>query len=52
MIPITFKIEYTAEYPLKQHIIIQLNPFAWMGTSPNVGLGNNQWTYTLYGPLK
>ena len=48
--PVTFNVNTPQNTPSSSTLFIQLNPFAWMEPLPMWDLGNNQWTYTLYGP--
>ncbi len=49
--PILFDVTVPADTPPGDTVYIQFNPYAWMEPIPMWPLGNNRWTYKLYGPL-
>ncbi|HSQ40445.1 MAG TPA: hypothetical protein VLM78_09825, partial [Anaerolineales bacterium] len=49
--PITFEVTVPPETPAGDIIYIQFNPYGWTEPIPMWSAGNNQWKYTLYGPL-
>ncbi len=49
--PILFEASVPSVTPPGDIIYIQFNAFGWMEPLPMWPLGNNRWTYKLYGPL-
>ncbi|RME88307.1 MAG: hypothetical protein D6770_07350 [Anaerolineae bacterium] len=49
--PILFDVTVPADTPPGDTVYIQFNPYAWMEPIPMWPMGNNRWTYKLYGPL-
>lgn len=49
--PILFEVTVPSVTPPGDIIYIQFNTFGWMEPIPMWPLGNNRWTYKLYGPL-
>ncbi len=49
--PILFEVTVPAETPVTDIISIQFNPYGWTVPIPMWPMGNNRWTYQLYGPL-
>jgi len=50
--PVTFNLTVPANTPVKDEIAIQFNPFVWMEPIPMQKVADNQWSFTLYGPLE
>ena len=49
--PIRFEVTIPSVTPVSDIVYIQFNTFGWMEPLPMWPVGNNKWTYTLYGPL-
>jgi hypothetical protein len=49
--PILFEVTVPAETPVTDIISIQFNPYGWTVPIPMWPMGNNRWSYQLYGPL-
>ncbi len=49
--PIVFDVNVPANTPAGDIIYIQFSPYAWTEPIPMWSMGNNRWTYKLYGPL-
>ena len=49
--PIRFDVTVPDNTPPGDVIYIQFNPYGWTEPLPMWPMGNNQWTYKLYGPL-
>ncbi len=49
--PIVFDVNVPANTPAGDIIYIQFSPYAWTEPIPMWAMGNNRWTYKLYGPL-
>jgi len=49
--PIRFDVSIPPVTPVGDIIYIQYNIFGWMEPIPMWPVGNNKWTYTIYGPL-
>ncbi len=49
--PILFEVTVPASTPAGDIIYFQLNPYTWTEPLPMWPMGNNQWSYKLYGPL-
>jgi hypothetical protein len=49
--PILFEVSVPSVTPPGDIIYIQFNAFGWMEPIPMWPLGNNSWSYKLYGPL-
>jgi hypothetical protein len=49
--PILFEVTVPASTPAGDIIYIQINPYTWTEPLPMWPLGNNKWSYKLYGPL-
>jgi len=49
--PIRFEVSVPSVTPIGDIIYMQFNIFGWMEPLPMWPVGNNKWTYTLYGPL-
>ena len=50
--PILFSITTPADTPAEENLSIQFNPYTWLPPIPMQSLGQNQWTYSLYGPFE
>jgi hypothetical protein len=50
--PLTFHVSVPIDTPSGSSVQMQLNPFVWMEPLPLWNLGNNQWLFTLYGPME
>jgi len=49
--PVQFRVAVPPNTPTSDSISIQFNPYAWMQPIPMWKNGENEWTYTLYGPF-
>jgi hypothetical protein len=49
--PIQFDVTVTSDTPSADLIYIQFNPYGWTEPIPMWPMGNNHWSYKLYGPL-
>jgi len=49
--PIVFELDVPANTPAGDVIYIQFSPYSWTEPIPMWAMGNNQWSYKLYGPL-
>ncbi|NOY99089.1 MAG: carboxypeptidase regulatory-like domain-containing protein [Chloroflexi bacterium] len=49
--PILFDVTVPANTPAGDIIYIQFYPYGWTEPIPMWPMGNNRWTYKLYGPL-
>lgn len=49
--PILFEVSVPPNTPVGDAIYIQFNPYGWTQPIPMWRIGNNQWSYKLYGPL-
>lgn len=49
--PIVFDLNVPANTPAGDLVYIQFFPYAWTEPIPMWTMGNNRWTYKLYGPL-
>ncbi len=49
--PILFEVSVPASTPAGDIIYFQINPYTWTEPLPMWPMGNNQWSYKLYGPL-
>jgi hypothetical protein len=50
--PVIFQVNTPANTSASDQVSIQFNPFAWTEPIPIWSQGNNQWAYTLFGPLQ
>ena len=48
---IAFDVTVPASTPAGDHIYIQFSPYAWTEPIPMWSMGNNHWSYKLYGPF-
>ena len=48
---IAFALNVPANTPAGDIVYIQFSPYAWTEPIPMWSMGNNQWTYKLYGPF-
>ncbi len=49
--PIVFDVTVPDNTPAGDIIYIQFSPYAWTEPIPMWSMGNNRWTYKLYGPF-
>ncbi len=49
--PIVFDVNVPTNTPAGDVIYIQFSPYSWTEPIPMWSMGNNRWTYKLYGPL-
>ena len=49
--PIVFDVNVPANTPAGDVVYIQFSPYAWTEPIPMWSMGNNRWTYKLYGPF-
>ena len=49
--PIVFDVNVPANTPAGDVVYIQFSPYAWTEPIPMWAMGNNRWTYKLYGPF-
>lgn len=49
--PVQFHVTVPPNTPSSDSLSIQFNPYAWMQPIPMWINGENEWTYTLYGPF-
>jgi len=49
--PIVFDLNVPTNTPAGDVIYIQFSPYAWTEPIPMWAMGNNHWSYKLYGPL-
>ena len=49
--PIIFDVNVPSNTPAGDVIYIQLSPYAWTEPIPMWSMGDNRWTYKLYGPF-
>jgi len=49
--PILFDVTVPANTPAGDVVYIQFYPYGWTEPIPMWSMGNNRWTYKLYGPL-
>jgi hypothetical protein len=50
--PITFTVRVPASTPAGDTVSIQFSPFGWTEPLPMWSMGDNQWAYVLYSPMK
>ena len=50
--PISFTVQVPENTPETDIVSLQFNPFVWMQPVPMWDKGNNQWSYTLFGPFE
>ena len=50
--PVKFQVTVPSNTPSGDAVSIQFKPYAWMQAIPMWNVGENQWSYTLYGPLE
>jgi len=48
---LSFYLKVPENTPSSDHISLQFNPFDWFEPLPMWSLGENEWFYTLHGPL-
>lgn len=49
--PVKFQVTAPTNTPASDSLSIQFNPYAWMQPIPMWPAGENDWTFTLYGPF-
>ncbi len=49
--PIAFDVTVPSNTPAGDVVYIQFSPYAWTEPIPMWAMGNNRWTYKLYGPF-
>lgn len=49
--PIVFDVNVPSNTPAGDIVYIQFSPYAWTEPLPMWSMGNNRWTYKLYGPF-
>ena len=50
--PITFQVTIPSNTPASDYVSIQFNPFMWMQPIQMWKTGEDQWSFTLYGPFE
>ena len=50
--PVNFVVSVPENTPANDFVSIQFNPYVWLDPIPMWKSGQNQWTYSLYGPFE
>ena len=50
--PVNFVVTVPENTPAHDYVSIQVNPFVWLDPISMWKTGENQWTYSLYGPFE